>query len=83
MSKLIDLHMDWETFNKLPALEQSGAANIYEGIFLKKISNVDLNTLSFLSKVSIWDAWLSPACTSAGGSNTAFKCNQRYPSGSK
>ena len=33
MSKLIDLHMDWETFNKLPALEQSGAANIYEGIF--------------------------------------------------
>ena len=81
MSKLIDLHMDWETFNKLPALEQSGAANIYEGIFLKKISNVDLNTLSFLSKVSIWDAWLGPPLQV--DTTQLLQFNQIYPSGSE
>ena len=51
-----------------------GPGNIYDAIFFEKIvSNVSLNTLIILAKISIWDGWLGPEFASAGEYNTAFK----------
>ena len=41
--------------------------------FGKIVSNANLNTLTILTKSSIWDGWLGTECFSAGEYNTAFK----------
>ena len=56
----------------------SGPTNI-PTIFQK-----NLKTSTILSKSSIWDAWLGPECSSAGGFNKLFKIQvQRYLAPSK
>ena len=48
-------------------------SNIYVELFAKIVSNVHSRPLAILLKVSIWDAWVGPECTSAGGYNIALK----------
>ena len=38
-----------------------------------KNSNINLNTVIILTKISIWDVWMGPECASTGGSNKTFK----------
>ena len=61
MSKLIYLLMDWETFYLLPVLQQVKEVikkfQTYTiEIFVKIVSNFNLNTITILAKCSISDA---------------------------
>ena len=58
-SKLICLLMNWETFNKPGRQREScnkGHSNIFDGTFVKIVSNANLKTLIILVERSILDA---------------------------
>ena len=88
MSKLTYLLMDWETINCLHDCIRIDrkcyqALQISQEFFEKKC-NINLSKSIILSKGVIWDAWLDPKCSSAGGFNRLFKIQaQRYLAASR
>ena len=78
VSKLLYLLIDWETFNKLSALEQArGVIRALQTsitvLLAKIVSNLNLNTSTILAKILILDTWLGPVYASTGRYITVLK----------
>ena len=70
--------MNWETFNWLPALEKvKGVIRSIQTfamvLLAKRVSKVNLKTLTILAKRLILDAWLGPGQAFANGYITVLK----------